>query len=55
MMVEIVTTLGTPEAMSHQEIFSLMVAMYWMMKQRVCENMGIIWTRKREDQVHTFN
>ena len=54
-MVEIVTTLGTPEPMSHQELFSLMVAMYWMLKQRVCENMCIRWTWKREDQMHTFN
>ena len=55
MMVEIVTTLGTRELMSHQELFSLMVAIYWMLKQRVCENMRISWTRKREDQMHTFN
>ena len=32
-----------------------MVAVYWMLKQRVCENMRISWTRKREDQLHTFN
>ena len=55
MMVEIVTSLGTPEPMSHQELFSLMVAMYWMLKQRGCENMRICWTRKREDRMHTFN
>ena len=55
MMVEIVTTLGTPEPMSHQELFLLMVAMYWLLKQRACENMRISWTRKREDQMHTFN
>ena len=55
MMVEIVTTLGTPEPMSHQELFSLMVAMYWLLKQRACENMRISCIRKREDQMHTFN
>ena len=54
MMVEIVTTLGAPEPMSHQELFSLMVAMYWLLKQRACENMRISWIRKREDQMHTF-
>ena len=54
MMVEIVTTLGTPEPMSHHDLFSLMVAMYWLLKQRVCENMRTNWTRKREDHRHTF-
>ena len=54
MMVEIVTTLGTPEPMSHEELCLLMVAIYWMLKQRFCENMHISWTRKREDQMHTF-
>ena len=33
----------------------MMVAIYWMLKQRVCENMRISWTRKREDQLHTFS
>ena len=55
MMVETVTTLGTPKPMSHQELFLLMVAIYWMLKQRVCENMHISWTRKRADQMHTFS
>ena len=32
-----------------------MVAIYWMPKQRVSENMRISWTRKREDHMHTFN
>ena len=32
-----------------------MVVVCWMLKQRVCENMSISWTRKREDQLHTFN
>ena len=32
-----------------------MVAICWMLKQRVCENMRTSWTRKREDQLHTFN
>ena len=49
MKVEIVTTLGTPEPMSHQELFSLMVAMYWLLKQRACEIMRINWIRERED------
>ena len=52
MMGEIVTILGAPEPMTHQELFSLMVAIYWMLKQRVCENMRISWTRKRGDQLH---
>ena len=55
MMVETVTTLGTPEPMLHQELFSPMVAMYWLLKQRACENMRISWIPKREDQMHTFN
>ena len=55
MMVEIVTMLGTLEPMSHQELFSLMVAMYWVLKQCACENMRISWIRKREDQMRTFN
>ena len=54
-MVEIVTTLGTPEPMSHRELFSQMVAMYWLLKRCACENMRISWIRKREDQMHTFN
>ena len=32
-----------------------MVAICWMLKQRVCENMRINWTRKREDQLHTIS
>ena len=32
-----------------------MVAMYWLLKRRACENMRIGWTWKREDQMHTFN
>ena len=55
MMVEIVTMLGEPQPMSHQELFSLMVAMCWLLKQRACENMRISWIRKREDQMHIFN
>ena len=55
MMLEIVTTFGAPGPMTHQERLSLMVAMYWMLKRRVCENTRISWTRKREDQLHTFN
>ena len=55
MMAEIVTTLGTPEPMSHQALFLLMVAMFWLLQQRACENMRISWIRKREDQMHTFN
>ena len=55
MMIEIVTTLGAPEPMTHQELFSLMVAICCMLKQRVCENMRITWASKREDQLHTFN
>ena len=43
------TTLGKPEPMSHQELFSLMVAMYRLLKQRACKNMRISWIRKRED------
>ena len=54
-MIEIVTTLGTPEPMTHHELFSLMVAICWMLKQRVCENMRISWTCKRQDQLRTFN
>ena len=41
MKLEIVTTYGTPEPMTHQELFSLMVTVCWMLKQRVCENMRI--------------
>ena len=55
MMVEIVTTLGAPQPMAQQELFSLMVAIYWMLKQCVRENMRISWTCKREHQLHTFN
>ena len=55
MMIEIVTTLGALEPMTHQELFSPMVAINWMLKQRVPENMRISWTRKREDRLHTFN
>ena len=55
MMIEIVTTLGAPEPMTHQKLVSLMVTIYWMLKQRVCENMRINWTRKRQDQLHMFN
>ena len=55
MMLEIVTTFGTPEPMTHQELFSLMVGVCWMLKQHVCDNMRISWTCKREDQLHTFN
>ena len=54
MMVEIVTTVGEPEPMSHQELFSLMVAVCWLLKQRAYENMRISWIRKREDQMHIF-
>ena len=54
MMVEVVTTLGQPELMSHQEVFSLMVAVCWLLKQRAYENMRISWIRKREDQMHIF-
>ena len=55
MMLEIVTTFGAPEPMTHQELFSLMVAISWMLTKRVCESMRINSTRKREDQLHTFN
>ena len=55
MMVAVVTTLGESEPMSHQELFSLMVAVCWLLKQRACENMRIGWIRKREDQMHIFN
>ena len=29
--------------------------MYWLLKERACENMRIRWIRKREDQMHIFN
>ena len=54
MMVAVVTTLGEPEPMSHQEVFSLMAAVCWLLKQRAYENMRISWIRKREDQMHIF-
>ena len=53
MMLEIVTTFGAPEPDTSGAVF--VVAVCWMLKQRVCENMRISWTRKREDQLHTFN
>ena len=46
MMVEVVTTTVEPEPMSHQKLFSLMVAVRWLLKR-------ISWIRKREDQMHT--
>ena len=46
MMVEVVTTLGEPEPMWHQELLSLMVAVCWLLKQRACENLRINWIRK---------
>ena len=55
MMVEVVTTLGEPEPMSHQELFSLMVAVCWLLKQHACENMRMSWIWKREDQMHIFD
>ena len=43
MMVEVVTTLAEPEPMSHLELFSLMVAVCWLLKQHAYENMRINW------------
>ena len=55
MMAEVVTTLGEPEPMSQQELFSLMVPVCWLLKQHAYENMRISWIRKREDQMHIFD
>ena len=43
MMVEVVTTLGEPEPMSHQELFSLMVAVCWLLSNvltKICASVG---------------
>ena len=39
----------------YPELFSLMVAVCWLFKQRAYENMRISWIRKPDGQLHIFD
>ena len=55
MLCEVVNMYGEPESMSSQELYSVMVQVYWQLKQRAWENMQVWWCRKDIGQLHHFD
>ena len=46
MLCEVVNMCGVPESMSTQELYSVMVQVYWQLRQRAWENMQLWLCRK---------
>ena len=55
MTMEVVTTRGEPEVMLKQEMYSLVVQVIWVEKQRASENLLVTSSRKDTSQLHDFD
>ena len=46
-LAEVMTVHGTPRPMMHQVMYSLTVHVFWILRQRMKENLQVQWAIKR--------
>ena len=55
MTMEVVIVRGEPQVMLKQEMYSLIVQVIWVLKQRASENLLVRWCRIDTLKLHDFD